>query len=245
MNKLYINRFSVSGPEGDEFHAYVSYEPQYENGICTSVRVTISGSFTLSGIRDENGNDVSLEWSEDWPIQSVTAIYLENKTETLTVSGRYGGSETITINVYQIGSSEGGSNPIPSPEPGPANPEYELYNGLIYEYDSKFPLEDIVIDGKHIAEIWYNGTMIWGYREVDQTTKPFNFTIDDEQFTATPGMTWAQWKDSSYGKETEYDIYGNYIENFRGNRVYRMDPTIIWAMGTDEIIRNGKYYCNM
>lgn len=245
MNKLYINRFSVSGPEGDEFHAYVSYEPQYENGICTSVRVTISGSLTLSGIRDENGNNVSLEWSEDWPVGSVTAIYLQNKTETLTVSGRYGGSETVTINVYQIGTSEGGSDPTPSPEPGLANPEYELYNGLIYEYDSKFPLEDIVIDGKYIAEIWYNGTMIWGYREVDQTTKPFNFTIDEIQYTATPGMTWAQWKASSYGKETEYDIYGNYVENFRGNRVYRMDPTTVWAMGTDEIIRNGEYYCNM
>ena len=57
-------------------------------------------------------------------------------------------------------------------------------------------------------------------------------------------MTWAQWKASSYGENTEYDIYNNYIENFRGNRVYRMDPTIIWAMGTDKIIRNGEYYCN-
>ena len=165
--------------------------------------------------------------------------------ETLTFRSRYNQEYTATIEITQIGTSESGNDPIPSPEPGLANPEYELYNGLIYEYDSKFPLEDVVIDGKHIAEIWYNGTMIWGYREVDQTTKPFNFTIDEEQYTAIPGMTWTQWKTSSYGENTEYDIYNNYIENFRGNRVYRMNPTIIWAMGTDEIIRNGEYYCNM
>ena len=245
MNKLYINRFGISIPDEEQFQAYVNYEPEYENGICTSVRVTISGSVTLTRILDANGNDVSLEWSEYWPIGSVTGIYLQNITETLTVVGRYNYSDTITINIYQIGSSEGGNDPIPSPEPGLANPEYELYNGLIYEYNSEFPLKDITIEGKHIAEIWYNGTMIWGYREVDQTTKPFNFTIDGEQYTATPGMTWAQWKASSYGKEPEYDIYGNYVENFRGNRVYRMDPTTVWVMGTDEIIRNGEYYCNM
>lgn len=247
MKRLYINRFASSGSEEDEFHAYVNYEPEYENGICTSVRVTISGSFTLAGIYDENGNDVSLEWSEDWPVGSVTAIYLQNKTETLTVRGRYGDPDTITINVYQIGSSEGGDDPIPTPEPEPEplNPEYELYNELMYGWNSTLPLTDIVIGGQHIAEIWYNGKMFWGYREVDPTTKPFNFTIDEVQYTATPGMTWSQWKQSSYGQSTEYDIYNNYVENWRGNRVYRMDPTLIWAMGTDEIARNGEYYCNM
>lgn len=245
MNKLYINRFSVSEPTKEDFYVTITYEPQYENGICTSVKVTCSGSITLGGVYDQNGNNVSADWSDSFPTNPVYAIYLQNMSETLTFNSRYNQEYTATIEITQIGSSESGSNPTPSPEPGSANPEYELYNGLIYEYDSKFPLEDIIIDGKHIAEIWYNGTMIWGYREVDQTTKPFNFTIDKEQYTATPGMTWAQWKASSYGKETEYDIYGNYVENFRGNRVYRMDPTTVWAMGTDEIIRNGEYYCNM
>lgn len=87
--------------------------------------------------------------------------------------------------------------------------------------------------------------MVWGWREVDPTTKPFNFTIDEVQYTATPGMTWAQWKASSYEQSTEYDIYNNYVENWRGNRVYRMNPTLEWAMGTSEIARNGQYYCNM
>lgn len=58
-------------------------------------------------------------------------------------------------------------------------------------------------------------------------------------------MTWAQWKASSYGESTEYIISGNYVENWRGNRVYRMSSGTVWAMSTDEIIRNGEYYCNM
>jgi hypothetical protein len=56
-----------------------------------------------------------------------------------------------------------------------------------------------------------------------------------------PGMTWAQWKASSYGESTEYIISGNYVMNWRGNRVYGT----AFAMSTDEIIRNGEYYCNM
>ena len=56
--------------------------------------------------------------------------------------------------------------------------EYLIVNQVV---KGKGKLSDLVIDGKHIAEIWYNGTMVWGYREVDPTTKPFNFTIDEVQ----------------------------------------------------------------
>ena len=243
MKKLYINRFATSAPEEEDFYVTVTYEPQYENGVCTAVRVTCTGSINLGGVYDQNGNNVSEDWSDAFPTNPVYAIYLQNMSETLTFHSRWNQEYTTTIEVTQIGSSEGGDDPTPEPEN--PNPEYELYNGLIYEYSSKFPLEDVVIDGKHIAEIWYNGKMVWGYREVDPTTKPFNFTIDEVQYTATPGMTWAQWKASSYGESTEYIISGNYVENWRGNRVYHMSSGTVWAMSTDEIIRNGEYYCNM
>lgn len=84
----------------------------------------------------------------------------------------------LYINRFSTGGGDD-LTPTPDPEPENPNPEYELYNGLIYEYNSKFPLTDVAIDGKHIAEIWHNGTMVWGYKEVDPTTKPFNFTIDE------------------------------------------------------------------
>lgn len=249
MKRLYINRFATGGgdPGEQDFYVTVTYEPQYENGVCTAVRVTCSGSQTLGGVYDQNGNNVSLDWSDSFPTNPVYAIYLQNMSETLTFHSRWNQEYTTTINVTQIGSSEGGDDPTPTPEPEPEplNPEYELYNELLYGWNSTLPLTDIVIGGQHIAEIWYNGKMFWGYKEVDPTTKPFNFTIDEVQYTATPGMTWSQWKQSSYGQSTEYDIYNNYVENWRGNRVYRMNPTLEWAMGTDEIARNGQYYCNM
>lgn len=249
MKKLYINRFAAGGgdPGEQDFYVTVTYEPQYENGVCTAVRVTCTGSTTLGGVYDQNGNNVSEDWSDSFPTNPVYAVYLQNMSETLTFHSRWNQEYTTTIEVTQIGRSEGGDDPTPTPDPEPENPnpEYELYNGLIYEYNSKFPLTDVVIDGKHIAEIWYNGTMVWGYKEVDPTTKPFNFTIDEVQYTATPGMTWTQWKASSYGESTEYIISGNYVENWRGNRVYRMESGTVWAMSSDEIIRNGEYYCNM
>ena len=238
MNKLYIDRFSTGGgdPGEQDFYVTVTYEPQYENGVCTAVRVTCTGSTVLGGVYDQNGNNVSEDWSDSFPTNPVQAIYLQNMSETLTFNSRWNQEYTTTIEVTQIGSSEGEDNSTPTTEP-----EYELYNGLRYEYNDKFPLADVTIDGKHIAEIWYNGIMVWGYREIDPTTKPFNFTIDEVQYTAIPGMTWAQWKASSYGESTEYIISDNYVMNWRGNRVYGTS----FAMGTDEIIRNGEYYCNM
>jgi hypothetical protein len=247
MNKLYIYRFSTGGgnPEEQDFYVTVTYEPQYENGVCTAVRVTCTGSINLGGVYDQNGNNVSENWSDAFPTNPVYAIYLQNMSETLTFHSRWNQEYTTTIEVTQIGSSEGGDDPTPTPEPENPNPEYELFNELLYGRNETLPLSDVVIDGKHIAEIWYNGKMVWGYREVDPTTKPFNFTIDEVQYTATPGMTWSQWKASSYGESTEYIISGNYVENWRGNRVYRMSSGTVWAMSTDEIIRNGEYYCNM
>lgn len=245
MKKLYINRFAI-GVGDEDFYVTITYEPQYENGICTAVRVTCTGNINLGGVYDQNGNNVSEDWSDSFPTNPVYAVYLRNMSETLTFHSRWNQEYTTTIEVTQIGSSEGGDDPTPTPEPENPNPEYELFNELLYGgRNETLPLSDVVIDEKHIAEIWYNGKMVWGYREVDPTTKPFNFTIDEVQYTAMPGMTWAQWKASLYGQSTEYDIYNNYVENWRGNRVYRMNPTLEWAMGTSEIARNGQYYCNM
>lgn len=240
MKKLYINRFAIGvGDEG--FSVTVSYEPHYgTGGACTSVTVTLSGG-TFEGITDLQGNDISSQWVDPeygFPTGTLSKIYYQNTTEDVICENKWNKTATAHIEVTQIGSGS---------DPGPENPnpEYELYNELLYGWNSTLPLSDIVIGGQHIAEIWYNGKMVWGWREVDPMTKPFNFTIDKVQYTATPGMTWAQWKASSYGQSTEYDIYNNYIENWRGNRVYRMNPTLEWAMGTSEIARNGQYYCNM
>lgn len=240
MKRLYINRFASSG--GDEgFSVTVSYEPHYEtSGACTSVTVTLSGG-TFGGITDLQGNDISSEWVNPeygFPAGTLSKTYYQNTTEEVICENRWHETANAYIEVTQIG---GGSDP----EPENPNPEYELFNELLYGWNETLPLSDVVIDGKHIAEIWYNGKMVWGYREVDPTTKPFNFTIDEVQYTATPGMTWAQWKASSYGESTEYIISGNYVENWRGNRVYRMSSGTVWAMSSDEIIRNGEYYCNM
>lgn len=240
MKKLYINRFAAGG--GDEgFSVTVSYEPHYgTGGACTSVTVTLTGG-TFGGITDLQGNDISSQWVDPeygFPTGTLSKTYYQNTTEDVICENRYHETATAYIEVTQIG---GGSDP----EPENPNPEYELFNELLYGWNETLPLSDVVIGGKHIAEIWYNGKMFWGYREVDPTTKPFNFTIDEVQYTATPGMTWSQWKQSSYGQSTEYDIYNNYVENWRGNRVYRMNPTLEYAMGTSEIARNGQYYCNM
>lgn len=240
MKRLYINRFAVSNPE-EGFSVSVSYEPHYEtSGACTSVTVTLSGE-TFGGITDLQGNDISAQWVDPeygFPTGTLSKTYYQNTTEEAICENRYHETANAYIEVTQIG---GGSDP----EPENPNPEYELFNELLYGWNKTLPLTDVVIDGKHIAEIWYNGKMVWGYREVDPTTKPFNFTIDEVQYTATPGMTWAQWKASSYGESTEYIISGNYVENWRGNRVYRMASGTVWAMSSDEIIRNGEYYCNM
>ena len=110
MNKLYINRFSTGGgdPGEQDFYVTVTYEPQYENGVCTAVRVICTGSTTLGGVYDQNGNNVSEDWSDSFPTNPVYAVYLRNMSETLTFHGRWNQEYTTTIEVTQIGSSEGG-----------------------------------------------------------------------------------------------------------------------------------------
>ena len=246
MNKLYIKRFGVGGDPADNFYVTVLYEPNYDgSGNCISVTVTIHGSVAMRAVEDLYGNDVSEYWAPyGFPTGELEKTFYSNQVEELVCYSRYSGSSTAYVEVTQIGSSSGGGGDDPTPTE-PTGPIYQLYNGLIYQYNTPFPLTNIAIEGKQIAEIWYNGTMVWGWKEVDPATLPFNFTIDEVVYTADPGMTWQEWLNSSYGSSSPYEIWDNYVENYRGNRVYRMNPTIEWALGTSEIARNGEYYCNM
>lgn len=102
MKKLIINRFAIGG-EDETFSIQVSYEEQYDQitGNCTGVLVIVQGSQSFSGVTDNQGNDVSSEWSSGYPTGTLSKIYYENTQETLIFSSRYG--ETITERIDASG----------------------------------------------------------------------------------------------------------------------------------------------
>lgn len=138
MKKLIINRFAIGG-ENETFSIQVSYEEQYDQttGNCTGVLVIVQGSQSFSGVTDNQGNDVSSEWSSDYPTGTLSKIYYENTQETLIFSSRYGETITERIDASGIDTVIGDSISLSNNPKIQINSDIKVNNLTLNQIDTK------------------------------------------------------------------------------------------------------------
>lgn len=138
MKKLIINRFAIGG-EDETFSIQISYEEQYDQttGNCTGVLVIVQGSQSFSGVTDNQGNDVSSEWSSDYPTGTLSKIYYENTQETLIFSSRYGETITERIDVSGIDTIIGDSISLSNNPKIQINSDIKVNNLTLNQIDTK------------------------------------------------------------------------------------------------------------
>lgn len=143
MKKLDIKKFATSGGEEEDFSVNISYQYLQSEGLCTGVIVSVYANRTFSGVEDSNGNSVSSEWSEDYPIGELHKTYYENITETLTFISRYGEEDIQTITIDDIDTifpDEGSNLENPSSNGGSKmiiNSDIKVNNLTLSQIDTK------------------------------------------------------------------------------------------------------------
>ena len=115
MKILDIKRFATDIGDEEDFSVNISYQYLQNEGFCTGVIVSVHANRTFSGVEDSNGNDVSSEWSEGYPIGELHKTYYENTTETLTFISRYGEEDVQTITINDIDTIFPGEDNLENP----------------------------------------------------------------------------------------------------------------------------------
>ena len=156
MNRLTINRFAVAGPE-TPLEVDILYSELYDmNNVCIGIRVTANANQNMSSVYSETyGEITSSEWSSEWPTKTAQKDYWENTTETVTFNSKFEKSYTTTISINEI-------DEYPSTEPLPT-PTFDFINKLKYGLFDGCDLKNIILDKRHIAQIYYNNELLWGY----------------------------------------------------------------------------------
>lgn len=148
---LNIQLFATSEPEKTTFEVYV-YEHNREDG---SVEVTLNASGTMAGLYSQKyDKDVSLEWSDSFPISTVSRIFTEPYDDIIICRSRFGEEYTVHIDV----NPESIINPDPTPSTS--------VNGIISLNGVNF--SDIQFNNNQVSAVYYNGTCVWTLDEEEK-----------------------------------------------------------------------------